>query len=64
MYPLLIHNSSDVSRASEIAISTYLRTGSSNLPGQNATGLNDMGNSDLFLGAVKFIPDFESNVGE
>ncbi|TIA90968.1 hypothetical protein E3P99_01300 [Wallemia hederae] len=51
----------DVSRASEIAISTYLRTGSSNLPGQNATGLNDMGNSDLFLGAVKFIPDFESN---
>ena len=52
----------DVSRASEISISTYLRTGYSNFPGQTNSTPNDMGNSDLFLGAVKFIPDFDSNV--
>ncbi|CAE6460347.1 unnamed protein product [Rhizoctonia solani] len=45
----------DVSRASEISLQIYLRSGS------NATtnGSDDMGKSDIFLGNVKLTPDFE-----
>lgn len=46
---------SDVSRASEISVSAYLRTAPS-VPGQERV---DMGN-DLFLGGVKFAPSFEN----
>jgi len=45
----------DVSRASEISLSAYLRTAPS-VPGQERA---DMGN-DLFLAGVKFAPTFDS----
>ncbi|ORY73875.1 kinase-like domain-containing protein [Leucosporidium creatinivorum] len=46
----------DVSRISDISISSYLRT-TPIVPGANR---NDMGN-DLFLGGVKFTPAFDQN---
>jgi serum/glucocorticoid-regulated kinase 2 len=51
------YQKSDVSRASEITVSAYLRT-SQTAPGH---GRNDMGN-DLFLGGVKVTPVFDSKV--
>jgi len=47
--------SSDVSRASEISLSAYLRTAPS-VPGQERA---DMGN-DLFLAGVKFSPSYDA----
>ena len=48
--------SSDVSRTSEISLQIYLRTEE---PQRGVDGLaDDMGN-DIFMGGVKFIPDFE-----
>ncbi|KAF8685713.1 Pkinase protein [Rhizoctonia solani] len=46
----------DVSRASEISLQIYLRSGSSNA---TTNGSDDMGKSDIFLGNVKLTPDFE-----
>jgi serum/glucocorticoid-regulated kinase 2 len=63
----------DVSRISEISVTTYLRTaqpssaagnGSGNGEGQMKAGGQgaDMGNSDLCLGGIRFTPDLESMV--
>lgn len=51
----------DVSRISDIAVTTYLRTTS---PGGQQKGQEgaDMGNSDLCLGGIRFVPDLESSV--
>lgn len=49
----------DVSRISEMSISCYLRT---ERPKRGAEG-DDMGN-DIFLGGIKFTPNFESDDGE
>jgi hypothetical protein len=49
--------SSDVSRNSEISIQCYLRT---EQPKGGGDGLaDDMGN-DVFMGGIKFVPDFEN----
>jgi hypothetical protein len=51
--------SSDVSRHSEISIQCYLRT---EQPKVGSDGLaDDMGN-DIFMGGIKFTPDFD-NIG-
>lgn len=51
----------DVSRISDIAVTTYLRT---TPPGGEQKGEKgdgaDMGNSDLCLGGIRFIPDLET----
>jgi hypothetical protein len=44
---------SDVSRTSEISIQTYLRSAP-----PSSTEDSGMGNSDIFLGGVKFMPEF------
>lgn len=50
---------SDVSRHSEISIQCYLRTEE---PKRGGDGIaDDMGN-DIFMGGVRFIPDFEDGV--
>lgn len=46
----------DVSRISEISINTYLRTA----PPQSGD-VADMGNADINIGGVRFLPDLESN---
>ncbi|KAG8690203.1 AGC protein kinase Gad8 [Ceratobasidium sp. 423] len=46
----------DVSRASEISLQIYLRSGAS---GATTNGTDDMGKSDIFLGNVKFTPEFD-----
>lgn len=45
----------DVSRISEISVNTYLRTA----PPQSGDA-SDMGNADLGLGGIRFIPDLET----
>lgn len=66
----------DVSRISEISVTTYLRTaqpsssngtGHEEIPGKTGGGggsgqIADMGNSDLSLGGIRFTPDLESMV--
>lgn len=69
----------DVSRISDIAITTYLRTAQPGSKGSESgsgrgtpgggggqssgdKGVEDMGNSDLCLGSVRFTPDLESGV--
>lgn len=47
---------SDVSRNSEISIQSYLRTEE---PQRGSEGQDDMGN-DIFMGGIKFTPDFDS----
>ena len=50
----------DVSRISELAVTTYLRTSPPGSTGdQNGS---DMGNSDLCLGGIRYTPDLESLV--
>lgn len=51
--PLITTIASDVSRASEISVGMYLR--SSPPSSSEETG---MGNSDIFLGGIKVLPDF------
>ena len=52
---------SDVSRQSEISIQCYLRTEE---PKRGSDGLaDDMGN-DIYLGGVRFMPDFDETYGE
>lgn len=51
----------DVSRISDIAITAYLRTQAPKPPTQEGDdGNDDMGNSDLALGAIRFTPDLET----
>ena len=66
----------DVSRISEISVTTYLRTaqpsssnetGRAEAPVKAGSGggsgqIADMGNSDLCLGGIRFTPDLESMV--
>jgi serum/glucocorticoid-regulated kinase 2 len=53
----LIFCNSDVSRNSEISIQCYLRTEE---PKRGGDGIaDDMGN-DIFMGGIKFIPDFDN----
>jgi len=47
---------SDVSRASDISIQTYLRTAPPTSSEEGSTGI---GNQDIFLGGVKFAPDLD-----
>lgn len=50
---------SDVSRVSEMSLQMYLRTSVSvNDPSAN----EELGKSDLFLGNLMFVPDFETMV--
>lgn len=52
---------SDVSRHSEISIQCYLRTEE---PKRGGDGIaDDMGN-DIYLGGVRFMPDFDETNGE
>ncbi|WVR04665.1 hypothetical protein IAU60_001676 [Kwoniella sp. DSM 27419] len=59
----------DVSRISEISVTAYLRTqqphhelaGGGQGSGNRGEEGEDMGNSDLCLGAIRFTPDLESN---
>lgn len=52
---------SDVSRQSEISIQCYLRTEE---PKRGNDGIaDDMGN-DIYLGGVRFMPDFDELTGE
>lgn len=52
---------SDVSRQSEISIQCYLRTEE---PKRGSDGIaDDMGN-DIYLGGVRFMPDFDETHGE
>lgn len=67
----------DVSRISEISVTTYLRTtqpssssnGNAGGEGQMKAGVGgggqgaDMGNSDVCLGGIRYTPDLESMVG-
>ena len=46
---------SDVSRTSDISIQTYLRSA----PPSSEEGSTGIGNQDLFLGGVKFMPEFD-----
>ncbi len=54
----------DVSRISEISLQTYLRSGDGHQQQQEANrdahGDDVMGVSDIYLGGVKFVPDFEN----
>lgn len=50
----------DVSRISDIAITAYLRTQAPKHPAAGDDGNDDMGNSDLALGAIRFTPDLET----
>lgn len=59
---------SDVSRISEISLQTYLRSGdgagaagsnAANANGKDQNGDDVMGGGDIFLGGVKFVPDFD-----
>lgn len=53
-----INISSDVSRSSEISIQCYLRK---DQPKRGVDGLaDDMGNNDIFMGSLKFTPDFDN----
>lgn len=55
----------DVSRNSEISLQTYLRTGDGlqhDASSRDGQGDDVMGVSDLYLGGVKFVPDFENSV--
>ncbi|KIM89069.1 hypothetical protein PILCRDRAFT_812967 [Piloderma croceum F 1598] len=48
----------DVSRSSEISIQCYLRK---DQPKRGIDGLaDDMGNNDIFMGSLKFTPDFDN----
>lgn len=65
----IVLNFSDVSRISDISIQAYLRNvspGQKNVPTIQEDGSEpsnaEMGNSDLALGGVRFIPDLESIV--
>ncbi|WWC59510.1 uncharacterized protein I303_102066 [Kwoniella dejecticola CBS 10117] len=59
----------DVSRISELSVTAYLRTTQPHLEGQepknNGNGEgeegDDMGNSDLCLGGIRFTPDLDAN---
>ncbi|KAK1921600.1 kinase-like domain-containing protein [Papiliotrema laurentii] len=50
----------DVSRISDIAVTTYLRTAPPGGGGGAGGEGKDMGNSDLCLGGIRFTPDLES----
>ncbi|PWN29472.1 putative Serine/threonine-protein kinase gad8 [Jaminaea rosea] len=53
----------DVSRNSEISLQTYLRSGEgpeSHPAGKDGQGDDVMGVGDIFLGGIKFVPDFET----
>ncbi|CBQ67894.1 probable Serine/threonine-protein kinase gad8 [Sporisorium reilianum SRZ2] len=54
----------DVSRISEISLQTYLRSGDGHTqqqePSRDGQGDDVMGVSDIYLGGVKFVPDFEN----
>lgn len=52
----LTFHSSDVSRNSEISLQCYLRTEEPNFAGD---GLADNLGNDIFLGGIKFVPDFD-----
>lgn len=52
----------DVSRISDIAVTTYLRTAPPGGGGGAGGEGKDMGNSDLCLGGIRFTPDLESAV--
>ena len=56
----------DVSRISEIGVTAYLRTqhpGLAAKKGEESGGEGqDMGNSDLCLGGLRFTPDLETGV--
>jgi serum/glucocorticoid-regulated kinase 2 len=68
MPPLIISSfsHSDVSRNSEISLQCYLRSGDS-LPSQQGSkdgqGDDVMGMGDIYLGGIKFVPDFGNQVG-
>jgi hypothetical protein len=49
---------SDVSRASEISVGMYLRSSP-----PSSTEETGMGNSDIFLGGIKVLPDFTVRPG-
>lgn len=48
---------SDVSRNSEISIQSYLRADE---PKRGGDGLADDLGNDIFMGGIKFVPDFEN----
>ncbi|KZP01329.1 Pkinase-domain-containing protein [Calocera viscosa TUFC12733] len=48
----------DVSRSGEVSLQLYLRSGAGDAV--NDAGVDSMGKSDLYLGGVKFMPDFEA----
>lgn len=59
------HTGSDVSRNSEISLQCYLRSGESQVvesPGKDGQGDDVMGMGDIYLGGVKFVPNFENQV--
>jgi serum/glucocorticoid-regulated kinase 2 len=47
-----------VSRSGEVSLQLYLRSGAGDAV--NDAGVDSMGKSDLYLGGVKFMPDFEA----
>lgn len=51
-------SSSDVSRNSEISLQCYIRTEEPNFAGD---GLADNLGNDIFLGEIKFVPDFDEH---
>lgn len=51
----LAFSSSDVSRVSEIALQFYLRNGTKT----EDLGNDELGKSDLFMGNLAFVPDFD-----
>lgn len=53
----------DVSRISDIAVTTYLRTAPPTA-GQGDDKSGEMGNSDLCLGGIRFTPDLETGVSD
>lgn len=54
----------DVSRISDIAVTTYLRTAPPSAgAGEDKSGA-EMGNSDLCLGGIRFTPDLETGVSD
>lgn len=50
----------DVSRSCEVSLQLYLRCGSGSSDANGDTGIDSMGKSDLYLGGIKFMPDFEA----
>lgn len=62
----LLRFHSDVSRNSEISLQCYLRSGDSLASQQDAKdgqGDDVMGVGDIYLGGIKFVPDFGNQVG-